>query len=141
MDEQKFTFSGSFKKTREYVDTQIELLKLKAVAKTSRLISGLLLDIGSLLIVILIVFFLSLALGFFLGELMGSIALGFLTTGAFFLLILIILKSVEPKLEVRLMNKIVKRLLSICEEEFDSPIGGGKRNSEDVGEEGGKDND
>lgn len=121
MDEQKFTFSGSFKKIREYIDTQIELVKLKAIAKSSKLISRLILDATSLLIGVFIVFFFSLALGFFLGQLMSNIALGFLTTGALFLLILFIIKSRQSKIEEKVINKIIKGLLSIWDDDFDNP--------------------
>lgn len=140
MDEQNFTFSGSFRKTREYVDTQLQLLKLRTIAKTSKVISGLILDVVSLLICVLIVFFVSLALGFFLGKLMGSIALGFLTTGVLFLFVLLILKGSRAKLQEKLINKIVAQLLSICDEDFDIPVKGRKSNADNGFKDGENEN-
>jgi len=77
MEEQKFSFSGSFQKVKEYIDTQLELLKLKTVARLSKVAGALILDATKILLSLLVVFFFSMALGFFLGELTGSYALGF----------------------------------------------------------------
>lgn len=119
MDEQKFSFSGSFQKTKEYVDTQVELIKLKAIAKTSRILGAVILDIMKVILVLIIVFFFSLALGFYLGELLGSYALGFLATGGIFIAILLILRLVEPRLEDMFMNLTIRKVLGKLNEEED----------------------
>ncbi len=119
MDEQKFSFSGSFQKTKEYVDTQVELIKLKAIAKTSRILGAVILDIMKVILVLIIVFFFSLALGFYLGELLGSYALGFLATGCIFIAILLILRLVEPRLEDMFMNLTIRKVLGKLNEEED----------------------
>lgn len=117
MEEQKFSFSGSFQKTKEYVDTQVELLKLKAIAKSSRIMGAVVLDATKLLLILAIIFFLSLALGFWLGELMGSNSLGFLSTGGIFLIILFIIRAVEPKLEAKFMDLTIRKVLGKWNEE------------------------
>ncbi|ERJ57787.1 phage holin family protein [Sphingobacterium paucimobilis] len=111
MSDQKFSFSGSFQKAKEYVDTQVELLKLKAIARAGRIIGTLVLDATKLLLTLIIIFFFSLALGFFLGELLGSYALGFLVTGGIFLVILLIIRAFEPKLEAKFMDLTIRRVL------------------------------
>lgn len=112
MEEQKFSLSGSFTKAKEYVDTQLELIKLQAMARTSRLLAALIVDISKSILVLIIIFFLAMALGFYLGELMGSNALGFLTTGGIFLLILVLLRLFEPKVETQFMNLAVRKFYS-----------------------------
>jgi hypothetical protein len=57
MDEQKFSLSGSFKKLKEYVDTQLELAKLQGIARVSRLIGALIVDISKIILTLIIVFF------------------------------------------------------------------------------------
>lgn len=111
MEEQKFSFSDSFQKTKEYLETQLELARLKAISKSSRLMGALVLDATKLLLSLIIVFFLSLALGFFLGELMGSYALGFLSTAGIFILILLGIKAFEPKLEAKFMDLAIRKIL------------------------------
>lgn len=122
MEEQKFSFSGSFQKTKEYAETQLELLKLRAIAKAARIAGALVLDVTKLLLSLIVVFFFSLALGFFLGELMGSNALGFLTTGIIFLIILFIVIAKEPKLEAKFMDLTIGRILSKWSDEDDLDI-------------------
>lgn len=119
MDEQKFSFTGSFQKSKEYLDTQLEILKLKAISKSSRVIGAIVLDISKLMLVIAIIFFLSLALGFWLGELMGSYSLGFLSTGGIFLIILFIVRAMEPKLEAKFMDLTIRKVLGKWNEEED----------------------
>lgn len=119
MEEQKFSFTGSFQKAKEYTETQLELLKLKAIIKSARMSGALATDAIKLLLSLIVVFFLSLALGFFLGELMNSNALGFLTTGVIFIIILFVVIVKEPKLEAKLMDLVIGRILSKWNEEED----------------------
>ena len=112
MEEDKFSFNGTFQKGKEYVDTQIDLLKLKALARGSRIAGSIILDATKVLLSLLIVFFLSLALGFFLGELLHSNALGFLLTGVIFFIILLIIKALEPRLEKIFMDLTIRKIAS-----------------------------
>ena len=119
MEEQKFSFTGSFQKTKEYLDTQLEIIKLKAISKSSRIVGAIVLDISKLMIAMAIIFFWSLALGFWLGELLGSYSLGFLATGGIFLIILLIVRAIEPKLEAKFMDLTIKKVLGKWNEEED----------------------
>lgn len=117
MEDQKFTFSGSFIKAKEYLDTQVELLKLRAIAKSSRIAGALIVDASKLLLLLIIIFFLSLALGFYLGELLGSYSLGFLSTAGIFLVILLIIRAFEPQLETKFMDITIRKVLGKWNEE------------------------
>ncbi|KGE14917.1 hypothetical protein [Sphingobacterium deserti] len=110
MEEEKFSFSGTFQKGKEYVDTQIKLLKLKSLAKGSRIVGSLVLDVSKVVLSLFILFFCSLALGFFLGELLDSYALGFLLTGVIFFIILLLIRAFEPALESIFMNLTIRKL-------------------------------
>lgn len=119
MEEQKFSFSGSYQKAKEYIDTQIQILKLKAISKSSRIVSTIVLDVTKVVLLLIILFFWSLALGFWLGELMDSYSLGFLATGGIFLILLLIVRVVEPKLEAKFMDLTIKKILGKWNEEED----------------------
>lgn len=107
----KFSLSGSFKKTREYIDTRMKLFQLKLTERSSRLIASLLVDVVKSVFAIFVVFFFSLALGFYLSEVLGSMALGFLVTGGIFVLLILLIILFEPRLEHYLMNLSIKRFL------------------------------
>lgn len=119
MEEQKFSFSESFDKSKEYLETQVELLKLKALSRMSRIVGSLIVDGSKLLLTLLVVFFWSLALGFYLGEVLGSYALGFLATGGIFLVIILLIRAFEPKLEAKFMDFTIRRVVSKWKEEDD----------------------
>lgn len=119
MEDEKFSISGSFQKGKEYVDTQLRLLRLKALAKGSRIVGSLVLDIVKIVFTMFIVFFFSLALGFCLGELLESNALGFLLTGAIFLVLVLIIRAFEPKLENIFMNLTIRRIAAKWDGEED----------------------
>jgi len=122
MEDQKFSFSGTFEKAKEYIETRVELLKLRMIAQSSKVIGAIILDVSKIILVLFIVFFLSLALGFYFGELFESYSLGFLTTGGIFLLILLLIRAFEVKLEKIFMNISVTRFLSkLNDEEEEKP--------------------
>jgi len=122
MEEEKFSFSGTFQKGKEYVDTQLKLMQLKALAKGSRIAGSLVLDVSKVVLTLFIVFFCSLALGFFLGELLGSNALGFLLTGVIFFIILLLIRAFEPKLESIFMDVTIRKLASKWDGEEDEEV-------------------
>lgn len=107
----KFSLSGTFKQFQAYVDTRLKLFKLKMTERFSRLLASLLVDGVKVVLFLFILFFFSLALGFYLSELLGSTALGFLATGGIFAVFLIIIILIEPKLEQKLMNLSIRRIL------------------------------
>lgn len=122
MEEQKFSFSESFKKSKEYLDTQFELLKLQAISRMTRIMGSLIVDASKLLLTLLVIFFWSLALGFYLGEVLGSYSLGFLATGGIFLIIILLIRVFEPKLEAKFMNLSIKRILAKWDDPDDEEV-------------------
>jgi len=120
MEEEKFSFADTFLKGKEYVDTQIDLLKMRALARGSRILGSVALDLAKILLVLFVLFFCSLALGFFLGELLDSNALGFLLTGVLFFAVLAIVRLFEPKLEARFTDWVVRKVSEKWDEEEDA---------------------
>ncbi|HLT86907.1 MAG TPA: hypothetical protein VKZ57_04910 [Sphingobacterium sp.] len=110
MEEEKFSLSGTFQKGKEYVDTQIKLLQLKGLAKGSRIMGSLVLDVVKIVFTLFIVFFCSLALGFYLGEVLDSNALGFLLTGVIFFVLVLLIRAFEPGLERIFMNITIRKV-------------------------------
>lgn len=109
MEEEKFSLSGTFQKTKEYLDSQLNLIRLKTVERSSRLIASLIVDGAKIILTLFIIFFLCLALGFYLGEVLGSNSLGFLATAGIFLLILLLIRILEPTLESKFMDLSIRR--------------------------------
>ncbi|MEC3880113.1 phage holin family protein [Parapedobacter sp. 10938] len=128
MEEKKFSINGVFQKSKEYIDTRFKLFKLKLVERSSRLIASLITDGLKGILAIFVIFYLSLALGFYLSELLGSSALGFLATGGIFVLLIIIVSAFENPLERFFMNLSIKRFLQKWNDEIDEDDEEGKQN-------------
>lgn len=117
--EQKFSFSESFNKSKAYIETQVELAKLRAISRASRIIGSLIVDASKVLLGLLIVFFLSMALGFYLGEVLGSNSLGFLATGGVFILVVFLIRVLEPNIETAFTNITIKKVMAKWGDEDD----------------------
>lgn len=118
-EKEKFSVSGTFQKAREYVDTRFRIFQLKLAARSSRLIAGLLLDIVKVIFFLFVLFFFSLALGFYLSELLNSYSLGFLVTGGIFILLIALVFAVEKPLERFLMNQSIRKFIQKWYDEED----------------------
>src|SRR5690606_1598151 len=119
MEERKFSINGVYQKSKEYIDTRFKLFKLRLVERSSRLIASLITDGVKGILAIFVIFYLSLALGFYLSELLGSSALGFLATGWIFVLLIILISAFENPLERFFMNLSIKRFLQKWNDEID----------------------
>jgi len=119
MEDKKFSINGVYQKSKEYIDTRFKLFKLRLVERSSRLIASLITDGVKGILAIFVIFYLSLALGFYLSELLGSSALGFLATGGIFVLLIILISAFENPLERFFMNLSIKRFLQKWNDEID----------------------
>ena len=84
------TAGETFEYANQYIQKQIELLKLESAERIAKSSSSIitLAVIGAL--VVLVIIMLSIAIGFALGGMLGSYALGFLVITGFYTLIALI---------------------------------------------------
>ena len=78
------------KTSGEYLDTKIELTKLKAIHTSSDVLSNMVYLIVKILVIILFVGFVSVALAILIGKILGEYYYGFLIAGGFYLIVLLI---------------------------------------------------
>ena len=109
----KDKFEDLIHHAHEYVNAQIDLLKLRAVEKISRIIAFI---VGLFFIVLMFTLaflFVSIALAHYFGELWGHAWAGYLTvTGIYLLLGIILLKFRESLIVKPLMNLMVRIIFS-----------------------------
>ena len=101
------------KKSGEYLDTKIELTKLKAINTSSDVLSNMVYLIVKILIIFLFVGFVSVALAILIGKTMGDYYYGFLIVGGFYLIVLLIIyvqrkKWIKEPVANGLINKMLK---------------------------------
>ena len=82
---------------QDYVNTRLDLFKLKAVNASSEVLASLV--TYALLVLIFTIFFLmvNIGIGLYLGELLGRSFYGFLALSGFYLLIMLIFWALRKK--------------------------------------------
>jgi len=86
MEEKEDLFETLIDRATDYGKTSFELVKLKALDKTTDVVSSVVPMLVIVVLVITFFLFLNLGLAIWLGELMGKMYLGFLAVAAFYLL-------------------------------------------------------
>jgi hypothetical protein len=99
-------------KIENYGKTSIELLKLKSVYKFSSIASSIVnkLIIGG--IGVLAFLCLTIGLGFWVGELLGKVYLGFFVMAGVYLFICLLLFLAQRQLKNRIKDRIIIQLLN-----------------------------
>ncbi len=99
-------------KTREYIDTTIQLAKLKAISKASSVASSLISMIVVPLLILVVIILLSVGFSFWLGKILGAYHYGFFITGAFFILLVILIYRFRNKwLKIPVANSLIENIL------------------------------
>jgi hypothetical protein len=111
MDDQNFSLKGVIQKTKEYIKNWKKLSRLVLIERIATILSGLILDILMVILGLLVFFFLSISLAFYLGDITGSTPLGFLITSGIYLVIIVIIALLKTKIEDKLINLSIQKFL------------------------------
>ena len=99
-------------KATDYGKTSYELAKLRALEKTSQLISSLLSNAVVLIIISLFMLFLNLGLAILIGQILGEIYFGFFVVAGFYGIISILVFSFWRKWIMRKVgDSFIKQVL------------------------------
>lgn len=104
-------FDALFSVASDYIETNVELYKLKTINKTADIASSVV--SGFLVAVVLLIFFILLNIGiaYLIGNLIGHTYIGFFILSAFYLIIGLILKSNSIKwIKIPTTSMIIKSI-------------------------------
>ena len=91
-----------------FIDLKIRILRLTVVEKIARMLAFLSYGLVILLFAFFTVLFLFVALGFFLGNLLNNVALGFLVVGGLYLLLTMCSILARYKIRLVFINLIIR---------------------------------
>lgn len=112
-DSKTSSFESLFKKTGDYVETRIDLMKLQAVNKTSEVTSSIVSNIIIVILGMMTIMLLSIGIAFYLGEVLGGVHYGFFIVGGFYLLLGIILFVFRKEwLKTPVQDKMISKMLN-----------------------------
>jgi hypothetical protein len=100
-------------KSKDYLDTKIELAKMKTIDKSADVLSTVVVMVSMIFIGSLFVIFISIALALLLGSLLGAYHYGFFIMGGFYAIILLMIflqreKWIKTPIANGLINKMLK---------------------------------
>jgi fatty acid desaturase len=112
MEDNTKSFESLLERAAEYGKTSYELVKLKAVDKSSDVVSSLIPHSIVFVLIALFLLFLNLGLAFWLGEILGKTYLGFLVVAGFYVFMGIVVHFLLHKwIKNKVRNNIIKLLL------------------------------
>jgi phosphoglycerol transferase MdoB-like AlkP superfamily enzyme len=113
MENQPNAIGSLFETAGDYLETRVDLLKLKAVDKSSDIASSIVSRIVICLIITFGIFILNIGLSIWLGTVLGEVWYGFFAVGGFYILLAVVLVIFRNKwLKGPLNDLIVKKLLN-----------------------------
>ncbi len=112
MEENEKMIESLLEKAADYGKTTFELVKLKALEKTSEVVSTLIPHSFVFVLIAIFMLFLNLGLAFWLGDFLGKTYYGFLVVAAFYGFIGIVVRLFLYRWFKRLVsNYIIKHVL------------------------------
>jgi hypothetical protein len=111
MEDNAKLIESLLERATEYGKTSFELAKLKALDKTSDVVSSVVTHIIVYVIFASFMLFISLGSAFWLGEVLGATSLGFFAIAAFYGIVAIVIYLFIPKLKKRMCNYIIKQVI------------------------------
>lgn len=101
----------------DYIETRIDIIKLKAIDKTGSAASGAIVGVIAAILGLFILQFLSFSAAYAISELTGYHYLGFLCVAGFYILLTILLVALKEKLvTMPIINGLLKKFYNKKEE-------------------------
>jgi hypothetical protein len=102
----------------DYLTAKLKLLKIDAYEKTAKIAAALFSSFMIAILAFMMLFFLSIALGFYFGSLFNSLGTGFLiVTGLYLVLLLPFIFFGKSMIEKSIINSTIEKLMEKEEEE------------------------
>jgi hypothetical protein len=98
--------------SRDYLETKIELTKLKTIDKSADVLSSVIVMVTMIFLGSLFIIFISIAAALMLGSWLGSAYYGFLIVGGFYALLLLLIYLQRDKwIKVPIANGLISKML------------------------------
>lgn len=111
-DTETTTAEDLFFKSKEYLNTRLELLKLKSINKASGIFSSAITAIFLVVMGLMVLILFSIGLALYLGEVLGASHYGFFIVGGLYIIIgLIFIALRKQLLKTPFSNWLIKNLI------------------------------
>lgn len=106
------TIKSLIDKSKDYLETQIELTKMKTVDRSADILSSVIVIISLIFLGSLFIIFISIALALMIGQWLGATHYGFLIMGGFYALLLLVIYLRRGKwIKTPIANGLIHKML------------------------------
>jgi hypothetical protein len=110
------TYTESIKtlidKSKDYLETKIELTRLKTIDKSADVLSTVVVTVSMLCISFLLILFVSIAVALLLGKMLGAYHYGFFIMGGLYAIILLVIYVKREKwIKTPIANELISKML------------------------------
>ena len=106
------TLKSLLGKTRDYLETRIDLFRLKTIDKSSDVLSAMAVIIAIVLATLFFLALVSVGAAIYLGHILGGLHYGFFIVGGFYAIVVLILYAFRRQwIKTPVYNGIVKKFL------------------------------
>lgn len=113
MEKETNSIESLLKKTGDFLETKVELLKLQAVDKVTGIGSSLASAIILIMVVSLMLFTLNIGIAIWIGELLGEVYYGFFIVSGFYLLVALLMYVFRSQwLKKPFHDRLIKKMLN-----------------------------
>jgi hypothetical protein len=113
MTDQTSSLKSLLEQSHEYLETRIDLVKLKTIDKSSDVLSS---AAAAITIAVAILFFImmsSIGIAIYLGNVLGNLYYGFFVMAGFYALVILILYACRKQwIKMPVYNTIIKKILN-----------------------------
>ncbi|MBK7233021.1 MAG: hypothetical protein IPH93_12365 [Saprospiraceae bacterium] len=107
-------FEPLFERAQNYLETTLDLYKLKAIEQISGVFSTFIIRAVILMVLILFVLMLSIGMAIWLGEIFGKMYYGFMCIAGFYAIVsLIFYFLLQKKAKESIQNSIISQMLNL----------------------------
>lgn len=111
MPETDISIKSLLEKSQDYLETKIEIAKLKTIDKSSDVLSTIVVLISVIFLGLLFFLFISIGLALYLGSLVGSAHAGFFIVAGLYGIVLLLLFAFREKwIKTPVTNLVIKKL-------------------------------
>jgi len=98
--------------SKDYLETRIELTKLKTIEKSAEMISAGLVAAFMLIISFLLIIFVSTGVALLVGKMLGAYHYGFFIMGGFYAIVMLIIYAMKDKwIKTPITNGLIHKML------------------------------
>lgn len=117
MEEKATIVESLFEKSEAYLNTNLDLFKLKTINTSADVVSTIVSKIVVFIVIFLIILSLNIGAALWIGELLGKVYYGFFIVGGFYILVALVLQFWPNIIKAPINDSIILKMINTRKDE------------------------